>query len=249
MRPRPAIAAIVFDLDGTLVDSRGDLAAAVDAVRRDLGLAPLAPGAIEAMVGEGARLLVERALGGERGPEAIEPALAAFFGHYDRLCLRTTRAFPGVGEALSALASLRPLAVLTNKPERFAVRILAALDLARHFQLVVGGDTLPVRKPDPATLRHVAEQLRLPPSACLLVGDSRIDAETAARAGAPFVHVRWGYGREEAADEARAIAAVEQSTELASILAERLAPADRPGATSAPPREVRPRVAGSRRVD
>lgn len=219
----PVVEALVFDLDGTLVDSRADLAAAVDAVRRDLGLAPLPAGAIEGMVGEGARLLVERALDGETRESVIAPALSAFFSHYDRLCLVSTRPYAGVPAALAALAGRVPLALLTNKPERFAVRILEALGLAGHFRQVVGGDTLPQRKPDPAPLRHVAAALGAPLERTLLVGDSRIDAETAARAGAPFAHVRWGYGRDREAEERGALLVIDRPELLADALSPLLA--------------------------
>ncbi len=219
------IEAIIFDLDGTLVDSRGDLAAAVDAVRAGLGLPPLAPGAIESMVGEGARLLVERALGGERRKSVLDAAIDEFFRHYDRLCLATTRPYPGVERALATLAAQCPLAVLTNKPERFAVRIVEALGLGRYVATVVGGDSLAVRKPDPATLRHVASSLGVEVHRILMVGDSRIDAEAAAQAGSLFVHVRWGYGRDQAAEEIGALGGLDDpermAEQLTGLLAER----------------------------
>jgi phosphoglycolate phosphatase len=187
----PAPAAIVFDLDGTLVDSRRDLAAAVNRTRAAYGLPVLELAEITAMVGEGARNLVARALG--RDLSAVDQALERFFGFYREGLLDTTPAYPGVPELLAALAGRRPLAVLTNKPEGFTRRILAGLDLAGRFREVVGGDSLAARKPDPAGLREIARRLGVPAADLLLVGDSRIDAATAAAAGCRFALVTWGF--------------------------------------------------------
>lgn len=211
-------AAIAFDLDGTLIDSRRDLAAAINALRSDLDLAPLPLAEIGEMVGEGARVLVRRALRGERPEDDLPAAQARFLEHYDRLCLETTRPYPGMVELLAALAAERPLALLTNKPERQTRKLLAALDLAPRFRVVVGGDTLAVRKPDPATLVHVAAALDVVPSALTLVGDSRIDLETALAAGCPCVLVSWGYGTCTAAELARATSVARDAAELARAL-------------------------------
>ena len=210
--------AVVFDLDGTLIDSRRDLAAAINALRADLGLAPVPLADIGEMVGEGARVLVRRALRGERPEDDLPAAQARFLEHYDRLCLETTRPYPGMVELLAALAAERPLALLTNKPERQTKKLLAALDLAPRFRVVVGGDTLSVRKPDPATLAHIATVLAVPPSSLILVGDSRIDLDTAIAAGSACALVTWGYGTCTAADLARATAVAHDAAELARAL-------------------------------
>ena len=184
---------IVFDLDGTLVDSRLDLAQAVNLARAELGLSPLAVAEVLGMVGEGARNLVRRALGGAPEPELLERGFAAFLRHYDRVCLDRTRPFPGVDALLERLSARLPLAVLTNKPERFSRRIVEHLGWGRRFERVVGGDTLATRKPDPEGLRAIAARLGAPPAALLLVGDSRIDARTADAAGSGLVLVSWGF--------------------------------------------------------
>ena len=212
-------AGVVFDLDGTLVDSRLDLAAAVNATRVRLALAPLPVGAITEMVGEGARTLVRRALPGAIAGEAFDDALALFLELYYDRCLDATEAYPGIPELLAELSSRLPLAVLTNKPERHSRRILDGLGLAGHFRLLVGGDTLPVRKPDPGGLLHVAAQWSTTPAQLLLVGDSDIDAETARAAGASLALVAWGFG---ALDRSGATAAsawrIDSPTELLARL-------------------------------
>jgi phosphoglycolate phosphatase len=210
--------AAVFDLDGTLVDSRLDLARAVNLARGELALPPLEVAEVVAMVGEGARNLVRRALGGAPPPELLEPAFAAFLRHYDRVCLERTRPFQGVDPLVHRLADRGvPLAVLTNKPERFSRRIVAHLGWSDCFAEVVGGDSLPTRKPDPAGLRTIAARLGLEPSAALFVGDSRIDAETADAAGAGLVLVDWGFARRderEALEDRRWVATPAELDEL-----------------------------------
>jgi phosphoglycolate phosphatase len=193
MRP----AGVVFDLDGTLVDSRLDLAAAVNATRERLALAPLPVEAVAAMVGEGARNLLRRALPASLDGDAFETALALFLDLYYDCCLDATRAYPGIEEALAELYALYPLAVLTNKPERHSRRILEGLGIAGRFGRLIGGDTLPVRKPDPAGLQRIAADWGTAVAQLLLVGDSRIDAETARAAGADLILVSWGFGRAE----------------------------------------------------
>jgi phosphoglycolate phosphatase len=191
-------AAVVFDLDGTLVDSRRDLATAVNRLRGELGLPALRVDQVEAMVGEGARILVERALA-DAPTLAIsrERALERFIAHYDACCLETTEPYPGMAALVRRLAARWPLAILTNKPMAATRKLLDHFDWLEIFRLVVAGDSLPARKPDPAGIRHIAERLDLVPSSIVLVGDSRFDAETAAAAGCRLVLVGWGYGRPE----------------------------------------------------
>jgi|SRR6185436_822580 len=187
-------AGVVFDLDGTLVDSRLDLATAVNATRERLALPPLPVETIAAMVGEGARTLLRRALPERVAGEAFEVALALFLDVYFERCLDATVAYPGIPELLAALAPRLPLAVLTNKPERHSRRILDGLGIAAHVGLLVGGDTLPMRKPDPAGLLHIAARWAASPQRLLLVGDSDVDVATARSAGTPLALVAWGFG-------------------------------------------------------
>ena len=188
---------VVFDLDGTLVDSRLDLAVAVNATRGRLALPALPVASVAAMVGEGARTLLRRALPEGVAGEAFEAALALFLDLYYDVCLDATRAYPGIAELLAELSPQLPLAVLTNKPERHSRRILEGLGLAVHFRQLIGGDTLAVRKPDPAGLHRIAADVGTSAAQLLLVGDSPIDAETARVAGSALALVSWGLGSPE----------------------------------------------------
>jgi len=183
---------VAFDLDGTLVDSAGDLAAAASALTLELGGRALSVPEVVAMVGEGAAVLVARALAAGGLDPATPGALARFLALYDARMFDTTALYPGIDGVLAALEPLLPLAVVTNKPERPALRILEAFDLRRHFLEVVGGDGAWPRKPDPAGLRSLSVHAGGGP--IVLVGDSHIDAETSARAGAAFVLAGYGFG-------------------------------------------------------
>ena len=186
---------IVFDLDGTLVDSRKDIADAANRLLRDCGAEPLPDDRIGGMVGDGAATLVARAFrasGIERPPDALERFLAI----YDRRLLDHTRAYEGMSEVLDALAARAPLAVLTNKPLAPTRRILAGLDLARFFQedAIVGGDGPFPRKPDSAGLRHLIAWARVSHEDTLLVGDSIVDWRTARDARSSICLARYGFG-------------------------------------------------------
>src|SRR5947208_16891206 len=163
---------VAFDLDGTLIDSRADLTAAVNHVLRGLGLAELPPATLYRYVGDGARVLVERALGPEH-QDRLEAAVEAFMAYYAAHLLDATRPYPGVEEALAALAA-RGVAcsVLTNKPEAMSRAILDGLGLAARFVAIVGGDSLPVRTPDPTGLGQPRALTATARDRLPLVGDS-----------------------------------------------------------------------------
>jgi phosphoglycolate phosphatase len=184
--------ALVFDLDGTLIDSRRDITTAVNRVREVHGLPPLEMEQVVEMVGEGARLLIERALP-ELPAERIDEALALYLAHYRQVCLVETRPYPGIEEVLARLAPAYPMALLSNKGEELSRIILRGLGLDRFFREILGGDSLPTRKPDPSGLRLLAERLGVAVERVLLVGDTRIDAETARQAGCLFALVEWGF--------------------------------------------------------
>lgn len=184
----------VFDLDGTLVDSRRDLADAANALVIELGGIPLPEVSIGDMVGEGAAVLVRRVLTAA-GLDAGEPdALARFLTLYDDRLLDHTRPYDGILAALEVLQSRMPLAVLTNKPQLATDRMVRGLGLDRFFEAVIGGDTALGRKPDPAGLLELARRCRVEASSTVLVGDSPIDLETARRAGTGVVIARYGFG-------------------------------------------------------
>ena len=188
---------IVFDLDGTLIDSRRDLADAANALLESEGAAPLSEERIGRMVGDGAATLVARAFEAS-GVERPADALERFLALYDARLLNHTRPYPGIPEVLEALGLRSPLAVLTNKPLASTRRILAGLGLARHFpdNAVVGGDGPFPRKPDPAGLLHLMARARVDAAATLLVGDSIVDWRTARAAATPICLARYGFGYE-----------------------------------------------------
>jgi phosphoglycolate phosphatase len=184
----------VFDLDGTLVDSRRDLATAANALVRELGGTPLNEEAVGDMVGEGAGVLVRRALAAAGLAADAPGALDRFLSLYDAHLLDTTAPYEGIDELLHGLAGRVAIAVLTNKPQHASERMLDGLGLLAHFAAVIGGDTRHGRKPDPAGLRHLAAHFDVAAGETLLVGDSPIDLETARRAGTQICLVSYGFG-------------------------------------------------------
>jgi len=184
---------VAFDLDGTLVDTGDDIAASLNHVLRALGRPALLLAQVTGYVGEGARRLVEQALGA--GDAAlVERGVALFMTRYGEHLLDASGPYPGVVALLDGLAT-RGVAcsVLTNKPEAMSRAILEGLGLAARFVGVVGGDSLPTRKPDPAGLHRLRALTSTPPERTLLVGDSAIDVRTARAAGAAFCGVAWGF--------------------------------------------------------
>lgn len=187
----------VFDLDGTLVDSRRDLAEAVNGLLMACGGAPLAEEAVGRLVGDGAAVLVARVFAAARC-DAPPDALARFLDIYNARPLRFTRPYPGIEAALEAIGSRATLAVLTNKPIVATRQILEGLDLARFFEpaYVRGGDGPLPRKPDPAGLRALMADAGVPSSETTLVGDSLVDWRTAHAAGTRACLARYGFGFE-----------------------------------------------------
>jgi phosphoglycolate phosphatase len=194
---------LVFDLDGTLIDSRHDLADAANALIVEHGGQPLPVDAITAMVGEGAPLLVRRALKAAGVDVDLRTALPRFLELYDERLLVHTRLYEGTRETLDELASDATLAVLTNKPQHHTERILDGLAIARLFRWVIGGDTTHGRKPEPTGLNHLVTLANTRPSDTIMVGDSAIDLRTARAAGTRLCLVRYGFGFDSTAPELR----------------------------------------------
>jgi phosphoglycolate phosphatase len=188
---------IVFDLDGTLVDSRRDLAESANAVLAESGCGPLAEDEIGRMVGDGAATLVSRAFAAAGCPQPAD-ALTRFLAIYNGRLLEFTRPYPQIPEVLMTLSSRARLGVLTNKPLAPTTEILSGLELAPHFspEDVIGGDGPFPRKPDPAGLRHLAARAQVDLSDTVLVGDSMIDWKTSRAAGARICLAAYGFGFE-----------------------------------------------------
>lgn len=187
---------VVFDLDGTLVDSASDIAESVNRTLQEWSLPCVEEPVIRGWIGEGARMLLQHALrhaGSTLDVDAVFPSLEA---HYGDCLLLDPQVYLGVRETLDALrqANVR-LAVCTNKPHRFIRPLLQALALEDYFECIVGGDTLPERKPGAMPLLHLVEHFGLSPAQCLMVGDSETDVLTAQAAGVPMALVTYGYLR------------------------------------------------------
>jgi phosphoglycolate phosphatase len=185
---------VVFDLDGTLVDSHRDIADATNAVIADLGGTPLEQSVITSLVGEGAAVLIRRAMARAGLDVDLRDALARFLVHYDARLLATTAPYSGMVEALQALNHGRRLAVLTNKPQQPSERIIDGLGLRRFFAEVIGGDTPYGRKPEPAGLNALMASAGVTPRETVLVGDSPVDLATARNSGAHICLARYGFG-------------------------------------------------------
>ena len=190
----PAVRGVLFDLDGTLIDSAPDLAGAANRLRADHGMEPLPLEMLRPMVGSGARGMVGVAFGVAPGDDRFEPLRDAFLAHYEAMLLETTSPFAGVDEMLSALeAAGIPWGIVTNKATRFTSAIVAGLKLVERAAVVVCGDTTPHAKPHPEPLLHAARTMGLAPEDMVYVGDDLRDAQAARAAGMAMVAATWGY--------------------------------------------------------
>ena len=169
---RPSYLLLIFDLDGTLIDSSLDLAISMNATREHVGLSPLDPALIFSFVGNGAAALVRRALGVNASEELVENSLAFFLKFYRAHALEHTKLYPGIGEVLGALAAEgHTLAVLTNKPVRISADIITALNLSKLFLQVYGGDSFDRKKPDPVGITRLQEETKATAQETLMIGD------------------------------------------------------------------------------
>jgi phosphoglycolate phosphatase len=217
LRPVPVeqLKLLVFDLDGTLIDSAQDLCNSVNAALTHAGFDPLPDPAIAGFVGNGAPMLMRRslAMAGNRTPEEVDLELfdrsyQYFLQYYREHKLDFTYAYEGVLEALKALHELhegpvgltRTMAVLTNKPVRPARGICEGLGLAGYFLHIYGGDSFPVKKPDPSGLRALMEEAGAKPEETAMIGDSKVDVQTARNAGAWAVGCAFGFGPQNLMD-------------------------------------------------
>lgn len=187
---------VVFDLDGTLIDSRQDLADAANATLVAFGHQAIPAAAVTTMVGEGAAVLLERAFGA-RGASPPETALAVFLQAYGERLTAHTRPYDGSLECVQTLAAAMAVAVLTNKPQEPAERLLRHFGFAPHLTRIIGAGPRFARKPDPAALQFLMQEAGVTSQATWMVGDSWIDHETALRAGTRCCLARYGFGFEQ----------------------------------------------------
>jgi phosphoglycolate phosphatase len=192
---------LIFDLDGTLIDSRLDLAQAVNATRLHMGMESLANEQVYSYVGNGAPVLVRRALGPGASDADVEKALAFFLEYYRHHDLDHTVLYPGVKESLDRLRDAgKRMAVVTNKPIRMSRHILEGLSVAEHFFQVYGGNSFEQKKPHPRAVEALMQESGIGRDKTLVIGDSSVDVQTARNAGVPCAGVTYGFQPETLTD-------------------------------------------------
>ena len=206
-----SIQLVIFDLDGTLIDSRLDLVHSVNAALRHIGRPELPDDVIASYVGDGAPVLIQRALGGEEVEEAlVRKGLEFFLSYYRAHKLDHTTVYPGVAAALAAIQNLaapssngspRKLAVLSNKPVIPSKAIIDALGLGQFFSQVYGGNSFSTKKPDPEGARRLLEEYGVQPQQAAIIGDSHVDVNTGRNAGMVTVGVTYGFAPHTLQDE------------------------------------------------
>src|SRR5260370_34541905 len=193
-----AVRALIFDLDGTLIDSKRDLIFSVNAMLEEMGREQLHEDTISGYIGHGAPQLVGQALGNGATEAERERALKFFLAYYEDHKMDSTCTYPGVPEALEKLAAF-PMAILTNKPVRISVRILEGLGLAKYFPAVYGRNRFVTKNPDPLNTPTILRHLGATPAETMLIGDSEVDVQTARNAGTLAAAVNYGFGTHDRA--------------------------------------------------
>lgn len=216
--------AVLFDLDGTLIDTVGDLAIAAERTLAEFGRAPRSIDDVRTYVGRGMANLVRRCLcDGVSDPAddaTVEAAIEVFRRHYAEVNGRFSTVYPGVPDTLAAMRAMGlNLACVTNKPEAFTVPLLARMEIDHYFSAVVSGDTLPVKKPDPAMLEHACRLLDTPVTQSLMIGDSANDAQAARAAGMPVLLVTYGYTEGMAVDTLECDGLLSNTTDALPLIA------------------------------
>jgi phosphoglycolate phosphatase len=199
LKTKPSIDLLIFDLDGTLIDSKLDLALSVNATLKHLGRPRLDDETIFSYVGQGAPTLIRRVVGDDADPAEVQRGLEFFLAYYREHKLDNTRLYPGTEETLRLVArgtngTPRTLAVLTNKPERVSREILAGLGVGEMFRLIYGGNTFETKKPDPQGLLAILANTGATSRAAMIVGDSDVDVQTGINAGVWTCGVTYGFG-------------------------------------------------------
>ncbi|NYZ63397.1 phosphoglycolate phosphatase [Luteimonas deserti] len=209
---------VLFDLDGTLVDTASDIAASVNRLLVELGHPPVDEATVRSWIGDGAGQLVGQALRHAGDGRDVATVMPRFLEHYRDCLLLDPALYPGVERTLQALqADGVRMAVCTNKPVPFVAPLLDAMGITPYFEAVLGAGELPERKPDPAPLLHLADRFDVPIASCLMVGDSSADAGAAIAAGAPLVMVGYGYRRSFDLHGCGALAVIDRFEQLLEL--------------------------------
>jgi phosphoglycolate phosphatase len=193
---RYPVRALIFDLDGTLIDSKLDLIHSVNATLTEMGREKLSDEVISSYIGHGAPMLISRALGGVAKEDELARGLGYFLEYYEEHKLDNTTLYPGVTETLAKLGEQRiSMAVLTNKPVKISVRILEALGVAQYFQAIYGGNSFETKKPDPLGAKAILREFKVKNSGgSMMIGDSEVDVQTARNADMIATAVNYGFG-------------------------------------------------------
>ena len=193
---RYPVRALIFDLDGTLIDSKLDLIHSVNATLTEMGREKLSDDVISSYIGHGAPMLISRALGGVAKEDELARGLGYFLEYYEEHKLDNTGLYPGVTETLAKLGEQRiSMAVLTNKPVKISVRILEALGVAQYFQAIYGGNSFETKKPDPLGAKAILSEFKVKNSGdSMMIGDSEVDIQTARNADMIATAVNYGFG-------------------------------------------------------
>ena len=215
---RSASRLVVFDFDGTIADTWRDIAQALNRTLESVDLPTVHGPDVRFWIGAGVLPLLERAVPEEwKGPDRLEQLYERFREHYRRLCLETTEPYRGIPECLEQLSG-EHLAIASNKPAVFLDQILVGLGLKTHFEVIVAGDTLEIRKPDPAVLEHVARSVGSSIGEVWMVGDSAVDVELGRAFGARTVGCTWGLRGRDELYEAGAEFLIDAPSELLTVM-------------------------------
>ena len=212
-----AVRALIFDLDGTLIDSQRDLIRSVNAMLHELCREQIHEDTISGYIGHGAPQLVGQALGENATEADRQRALQFFLAYYEDHKMDSTCPYPGVSDALEELAGF-PMAILTNKPVRISMRILQELGLAKYFRAVYGGNSFETKKPDPFGAQTILREFGATPAEAILIGDSEVDVQTARNAGTFAAAVNYGFGTHDRGAHPADIY-LDRLTDLLSLLA------------------------------
>ena len=207
---------LVFDFDGTLVDTRRDIADSVNRTLKELKLPTLDREILYTFIGKGVNHLMSQSLK-EVGYDDLPRAIEVFMRHYEEHLMDQTTLFPNCRETLEHFSS-KENTILSNKPTRFITQILDALDCSVPFSTIIGGDSMPAKKPDPGGLLHILEQHKTRPEDALMIGDSLVDVETGQRAGVRTCGVTYGHAGRKSLESAQPNWIIDDLLELKDLI-------------------------------